>query len=163
MDNPVILIAILIIAAMVMIFLEILTPTFGIMAVLAVVAIVGAIFVGFNISPVAGAIATIIVLLVIPAYTIILVKRLPKSRIGGRLFLKQSQDLSGDVGPDVNLSDLVGKSGVAQTLLRPSGTVIIDGRRLTARAESGHIEKDAAVMVARVEGNELIVRQAGRQ
>ena len=60
-----------------------------------------------------------------------------------------------------DLSGLVGKSGLAATVLRPSGAVEVGGGRFDARAEKGFIERGEAVEVLRVESGELIVRRSG--
>lgn len=55
-------------------------------------------------------------------------------------------------------SALVGKRGVAATVLRPSGAVEVEGKRYDARSERGVVDKGIAVEVTRVEGVELIVK-----
>jgi membrane-bound serine protease (ClpP class) len=46
------------------------------------------------------------------------------------------------------LDALVGRQGVAVTMLRPSGQVVIDGRRFEAKVEVGGIDTGEAVVVA---------------
>jgi membrane-bound serine protease (ClpP class) len=54
---------------------------------------------------------------------------------------------------------LVGRAGVAQTVLRPSGMAVIDGNRLDVVAESGMIAAGNAIKVVAVEGTRVIVRK----
>ena len=54
---------------------------------------------------------------------------------------------------------LVGKEGVAFTPLRPSGTGLIDGRRVNVAADGEFIEKDSPITVVEVEGNRIVVRK----
>ena len=54
---------------------------------------------------------------------------------------------------------LVGKEGVAFTPLRPSGTGVIDGRRVNVAADGEYIEKDSPIKVVEVEGNRVVVRK----
>ena len=63
----------------------------------------------------------------------------------------------GDCKSASALTSLMGKSGEAATILRPSGMAIIDGHRVDVSAEVGLIEKGSAVRVLRVEGNRVIV------
>ncbi len=56
---------------------------------------------------------------------------------------------------------LVGKEGVAFTPLRPSGTGLIDGRRVNVAADGEFIEKDSPITVVEVEGNRIVVRKTG--
>jgi membrane-bound serine protease (ClpP class) len=53
---------------------------------------------------------------------------------------------------------LRGKTGVAQTVLRPSGKVLIDGRMYDAYTRGDYIEKGAAVEVISDEGSTLKVK-----
>ena len=53
-----------------------------------------------------------------------------------------------------------GARGTVATVLRPSGSVLIDHHRYEASALSGFIEKGHAIVVVRVEGQHLVVRPA---
>ena len=55
---------------------------------------------------------------------------------------------------------LVGKEGVAFTPLRPSGTGLIDGRRVNVAADGEFIDKESPIKVVEVEGNRVVVRKA---
>ena len=54
--------------------------------------------------------------------------------------------------------ELVGLSGVAFTQLRPSGTALIQGRRVDVVTEGGLVEKGTALRVVAVEGMRVVVR-----
>lgn len=54
---------------------------------------------------------------------------------------------------------LLGKVGVAYTPLRPSGTGLIDGRRVNVAADGEFIERDSQITVVEVEGNRIVVRK----
>ena len=56
-------------------------------------------------------------------------------------------------------SGLVGREGVAQTVLRPSGMALLDGKRLDVVAESGVIGPGSAVKVVAVEGTRIVVQK----
>jgi membrane-bound serine protease (ClpP class) len=55
------------------------------------------------------------------------------------------------------LSNLVGKTGVTATVLRPSGKVVIDGIYYDSVSESGFIEKGMKVKVVRFENAQIYV------
>jgi len=55
------------------------------------------------------------------------------------------------------LNKLVGRDGIASTVLRPSGKVLIDNESYDGVSESGFIEKGAAVRVVRYENAQLYV------
>ena len=55
------------------------------------------------------------------------------------------------------LKDLVGKTGVVVTPLRPSGTILIDGKRVNVKTQARFIEKDQTVTVIASDGLDWIV------
>lgn len=56
-------------------------------------------------------------------------------------------------------TDLIGKQGVALTVLRPSGTVMIDNERLDVVTEGTYIDQGKKVLVVKAEGPRIIVRE----
>lgn len=82
----------------------------------------------------------------------------PRSRWGGRMMLDSSLT-SARASQNADAS-LVGREGVAQTVLRPSGIGRIDGKRLDVVAEAGMIEPGSRIRVVAVERNRIVVRQA---
>ncbi|WML25541.1 NfeD family protein [Neobacillus sp. OS1-33] len=60
---------------------------------------------------------------------------------------------------NINRIDLMGKEGIALTILRPAGTVIINSERVDVVSEGGFIEQNAAVKVIKVEGARIVVRE----
>jgi membrane-bound serine protease (ClpP class) len=81
---------------------------------------------------------------------------MPKSRLGKRFSLQASLDTakSSDGQPD-----LVGKTGVAETDLRPSGFARVDGEKLDVVANRGFIESGTAIEIAEVHGSRIVVRE----
>lgn len=149
----------LLIVTAVIFALEVVTPSFGILAVLGVGAYAGAVYFAFIVSPVVGFLFLLAGFLGTPLYLYGLVKILPRSPIGKRMFLKAAPSATNDAVPDAaSLAELVGKTGKAETYLRPSGVVRIDGRRVDARAERGMIDKGTSVTVLRAGGTDVVVR-----
>lgn len=60
---------------------------------------------------------------------------------------------------NVNRTDLLGKEGKALTILRPAGTIIINNERIDAVSEGGYIDQNARVIVIKVEGARIVVRE----
>jgi membrane-bound ClpP family serine protease len=60
---------------------------------------------------------------------------------------------------NINRTDLLGMEGIALTILRPAGTVIINNERIDAVTEGGFIEQNAIVKVINVEGARIVVRE----
>ena len=81
-------------------------------------------------------------------------KYFPESRMA-RKFI--SQGSVGELG--VDKPELLNRTGVALTRLRPSGVANINGRRVDVVTEGGLIERGAAVKVVAVEGSRILVRE----
>jgi membrane-bound serine protease (ClpP class) len=81
-----------------------------------------------------------------------LVKLLPRTPFGRPLVLEAT------LPPGPALLPAPGQTGRADTPLRPSGKVIVDGRRLDAVAEVGFLEAGTAIRVVRSEAGRVVVR-----
>ena len=81
---------------------------------------------------------------------------LPRSRLGRALVLEDTVGGVLDLG-----AALVGRAGVADTALRPTGKVLIDGRRLDVVSSGAFIEAGSAVEVLAVDGARIIVQRRG--
>ncbi len=91
-------------------------------------------------------------------FSIMLSKQLFAGRRIRGLALDTIQDLAeGYVGVDMMQKTLVGKTGVAQTILRPSGKVIVDDEIYDAKSLTGWIDKGIAVKILRYEAGQLYV------
>lgn len=157
------LLVVLVAAAMVFVLLEILTPTMGLLSVLAAGAMVGAVVVAFMVSPLLGVLVIVGLALGMPVYIYALVKYLPNSPWGRKLFLAKQADPTASGTPAAGTyAELVGSTGTAETMLRPSGAIRVKGRRVIALAESGVIEKGAAVVVIKADGTNVVVRKVAR-
>jgi len=80
-------------------------------------------------------------------------KFFPQSRFA-RVFI--SQRTVGDIGTD--RPELLNQAGTALTTLRPSGTAMINGKRVDVVTEGSLIESGTAVKVVAVEGLRVVVR-----
>ncbi len=86
------------------------------------------------------------------------------NRLFGSLALETAQNRSdGYVSFDTEKQhSLIGKSGTAHTVLRPSGKVLIEGDVYPAVAETGFITKGTAIVVRKEEQGQLYVIEAGK-
>jgi membrane-bound serine protease (ClpP class) len=85
-------------------------------------------------------------------------RRVGTSNLFRGISLAAQQDKAeGYISIDVHQKDMIGKSGTAYTVLRPSGRVRIEGELFDAMAEVGYIEKGAPVKVIRDEAGQLYV------
>lgn len=80
------------------------------------------------------------------------------SFFGSRITLKTAQPTNeGYSSADNSLKELVGKTGIAETVLRPSGTVIINGELYDAKSQYGYIDKGTEIKVVKYETTQLYV------
>lgn len=159
--EPLTIVLLLLVAAMVLAFMEILLPSFGLLSAASVAAIFAAVYVAFGYATWLGFVLLPIVIVGGILYLSFVVKILPKTPIGKRMFLSKARDATGQATPEADTYDqMIGQKGTAATLLRPTGMVQIDAKRLPARAESGMIEKDTPLVVVGSDSMNLIVRKA---
>lgn len=81
-------------------------------------------------------------------------KFFPESRIARRF---TSRSAVGELG--VTKPELLDRTGVAITQLRPSGTAFINGKRVDVVTEGVLIEQGASLRVVAVEGMRIVVRE----
>ncbi|MEO6184573.1 MAG: NfeD family protein [Verrucomicrobiota bacterium] len=80
-------------------------------------------------------------------------KYFPKSRLARPLV---SRSAIGDIGAEQ--PDLLNQTGTAYTNLRPSGTALIDGKRIDVVSEGALIDKGTPIKVIAIEGMRVVVR-----
>lgn len=87
----------------------------------------------------------------------LLAKYLPKSTAFNKLVLAESEKADKGFVSYPSEKDLIGKTGVAFTTLRPGGTAEIDGKRVDVVADSEYINQGTQIKVLRVEGIKVVV------
>jgi membrane-bound serine protease (ClpP class) len=85
------------------------------------------------------------------------IKCFPKTAAGKKMILTETQ--TGGRAHSLQAGDWVGREGVAQTVLRPAGAALIDGKRLDVVAESGMIESGSPIKIVAVHENRLVVKK----
>lgn len=157
------MIVVLLLTAMVLIVAEICTPFFAMLATLAIIAAGVAVYLAWAIHPLFGLVLGVVTIVGLPIYAIAAVRILPRTILGRKLYLRRAVAPPGEATPEAEtLSDLVGRRTTAETLLRPSGMIRIDGRRIVAQSESGLIEKGEEVTIVSAAGSHVVVRQVRR-
>ena len=85
------------------------------------------------------------------------IKYFPKTPAGKRMILAETQ--TAVRAQSLRETDWIGREGVAQTVLRPSGMALIDGQRHDVVAESGMIESGSPIKIVAVHENRLVVKK----
>ena len=82
--------------------------------------------------------------------------RSPLSRIA----LNTTQDISeGYIGVDSNLKNMIGKTGISATILRPAGKILIEEELYDAVAQTSYIEKGTSIKVVGISSGQLLVNK----
>lgn len=82
---------------------------------------------------------------------------LAKTRAGKNLRLDAEQRVEDGYSNMASEMSLIGAEGVAMTMLRPSGTIELNGRRIDAVANGTFVEPGQPVRVIEVHGNRVVV------
>ncbi|WP_404403963.1 nodulation protein NfeD [Jeotgalibacillus malaysiensis] len=91
---------------------------------------------------------------------VIMVKFLGKNlHMLKKIILSDSTNTESGYVSNVNRHELIGQTGITRTALRPSGTIIIENERIDAVSEGSYINKDVKVLVVKVEGSRIVVRE----
>ena len=142
-----------------MIIVELLMPTVGLLAGLGVAAMLYSIVLALGGD--IGALAALGIALVIAVVLFLLiVSRLPSSRLWNKIVLQNSSRTEEGYVSAAEQSELVGKTGEVLTELRPSGTARIDGRPVDVISEGAFIQKGKSIVVLSVNGSRVVVREA---
>ena len=144
---------------LVFVFAEVFFVSFGILAVLAAAAFIGACVSAFAISTDVGIYFLIAVALLAPTSTLIAFHLFPRSPLGRHLV---ARGLSFDAQKSFDDRDLelVGQSGVAEGPLRPAGIARIGGRRVDVVTRGELIDHGEQVQVLEISGNRVVVGRA---
>ncbi len=86
----------------------------------------------------------------------VVMERLPFSKFGRSMMLEETNQT-----PDQedSFKKFVGQNGKAVSLCRPTGVALILGKRIDVISESGFIEEGRSLVVTRVEGSQVRVRE----
>lgn len=150
----------LLVAALVFLVIEVFTPGFGFPGMLGLLLLASACFVQFMFGSPSAAMWILAISLAVLAVCLIFVFRsLSKGRLS-RSFLVLNDTVSAAGGNDETKEKaLVGQAGITETLLRPAGIAVIDGKRVDVVSEGAFIEPKTPVTVTAVEGTRVIVRR----
>ncbi len=157
--------AVLLIIGTIFIIVEIFQPGFGFFGISGIVLVILGIAIRLYKSERGSPIIQFFVMLlcvtlVVGIALIIMVHSMKKGRLS-RTSLVQSTTAvpSGITKGTEDFTQLVGKCGVASTVLRPSGNALICGKLYSVVAQSNLIESGRDIEVVSVEGVKIIVRE----
>ena len=157
MNDRLLLPIILQLVGVVVIIAEIILPSGGILSIVALGVFGYSLFIVFNeISMTIGFSFVAADLILIPVLVIVGLKLLVKSPVTLRKTLSRKEGVSSQSS---ELESYVGTQGNAVTDLRPAGIAVINGKRVDVVTRGEYLEKDSAIIVTAVTGNQIIVRK----
>jgi len=145
-------------AGVLMIIVEILLPTVGLLAGLGVAAMLYSIVLALG-GDIGALTALGIALIISVVLFLLIVSRLPSNKLWNKVVLQNRSRTEEGFVSAVGKPELVGKSGEVLTELRPSGTARIDGRLVDVISEGAYIQKGKHIVVLSVNGSRVVVRE----
>jgi membrane-bound serine protease (ClpP class) len=143
--------------AVVVIIAEIIIPSGGILSIIAAGLLGYSLYAVFTeVSNFAGMVFVIADVILLPVVLVIGIKLLARSPATLKTQLSKTDGYSSQ---SAELSAYAGGTGTAITNLRPSGTALINGRRVDVVSRGEYIEKNTPVTVVAVDGNRVVVKQ----
>lgn len=147
----------LIVAALVLVFFEVILPG-GILGLIAGICIIVAAWVAGAEYGSGGAILTLLAsALAVGLLVYIEFKLIARTSLGNAFFLKSS--VTGHSNRAQAEASVVGQEGIAITRLNPSGKVAISGETYQAHSQDGYIEVDSAIRVVDQDNFKLIIKK----
>jgi membrane-bound serine protease (ClpP class) len=138
--------------------LEVFIPSGGLFGFFAFVAIVASMVMAFRQDTTTGLSFIAVAIFAVPIAIGLAFKLWPKTPMG-KAFLGDLPKEE-EVKPEDPRRALVGRVGVAQSLMLPSGSVLIDGQLIDAVSQGIAIDPGDPVVVVEVKANRVMVRPA---
>ena len=149
----------LLLAALALGFLELFVPSGGVLAILAILAILGSIIFAYMHSAVFGTVLLFVIVIGLPFLVWYMLKIWQSTPIGRRMLLDPAEDPALAPNEDIERhKSLLGKSGITKSLMMPGGIIEIEGHSFDAVSEGIPIDVGTSIEVIHVDGINLTVR-----
>ena len=140
-------------------FLEVaIIPGFGIAGIIGIAFLVVAIILAFiNLSmnmAIAATVAAVLGLILLLMWFMYI---FPHTRLGKNFVLQADSSTENGFVAVRDLSEFIGKEGVAASMLRPSGVAKIDGERIDVITDCEYLEKGTKIRVIKAKSGRIIV------
>lgn len=147
--------------AMVLLTVEIFLPTAGTVGIAALLVAIAAVVAAFAHGVVYGSIFLLAIVIAIPFLFAAAVKIWPYTPIGRMILIGDitKENVMPKDSHYVRVADQIGKIGIAQTKMYPSGIVLIEEQKFDAISKGFPIDAGEAIKVVSVQGNRLQVRK----
>lgn len=138
--------------------IEVFIPGFGVFGICGICCILGSFYfaLGGNRPALYWLTGGLVVVLAVFA---LLIKYLPSNPAWKLVVLKNQQENKTGYTSTPNLAHYLGKTGTAVSMLRPSGTALIDGKRVDVVADGEFLENGESLVVFKVVGSKIFVQK----
>lgn len=152
--------ALLLLLGLGLVVLEMFIPSAGFLGFLSALSIVTAIVLAFFDGPATGLAFVVTTVVAVPSVLATAVKVWPETPMGRRFLLgvPTPEDVMPDSPLRRELKSLVGKFGVAKSMMLPSGVVQVDDQMVDAIGQGVAIEPGQRIRVIEVRGTRVVVR-----
>ena len=141
---------------------EVLFPSFGVLSILATLAIIGAIFLAFREDNATGANFLIATILLLPLSVFFGLKVFPHSPMGKKM-VAAGLSFDSETATDPRDRVLEGTEGEVEADCRPAGVARLAGRRVDVVSRGEWIEAGQRVKVVEVSGNRVVITPVDSQ
>jgi membrane-bound serine protease (ClpP class) len=143
------------------VIVELFVPAAGLVGLLGLGSIIGSVVTAYrDHGTVMGTVMLVTALVLVPLCIILYFKIFPRTFIGRRLILHDTQDREKGYASYTasRYEDLLGSEGTAITVLRPSGSARIDEHKYSVVTGGEYLDAGSRVRVIKVEGSRIIVK-----
>jgi membrane-bound ClpP family serine protease len=159
--DPIVWSVLLLLVGLLLLCAEVFIPSGGLLGFLSIASLVSGIVLAFyHRGSEMGLLFLIATALAVPAALTVAFRYWPQTPMGRRLLLEvpSSEEVLPDSPQRQRLRQLVGKFGVAKSVMMPSGAVLVEGQTIDALSEGIPIEVGQPIEVIEVHGTRVVVR-----
>lgn len=147
----------LIISGIILLLIEMMIPGFGIFGLTGLLLLLWGIYDGLGGGPMA--MITVMALSIVGVIVLWwIISVFPKTKVGDRLTLRLQSTKEKGYASHPDPTVWLGKIGVAKTVLRPSGTIVVDDTFLDVVTDGEFYEPGTEVIIISVTGGRIVVR-----
>lgn len=145
------------IAGVALLVVEVFVPGFGLPGISGMVLLVAGVMLTWNNYGMAAGLSVSLIALALAGIAVSMsIKSASHGRISRSALILKDETPAAD---NEALAALLGQEGVTTSVLSPVGMAEFDGVRLEVLSECAYLGKDVKVVVHRIEGNHIIVRE----
>ena len=152
-----------ILIAMLLLTVEVFLPTAGTVGIAALLVTIAAVAAAFLHSVLYGSIFLLLIVVAIPFLFAAAVKIWPHTPMGRMILIGdiKKENVVPQSSHYQSVADQIGRIGVAQTKMYPSGIVLVEDKKFDAVTQGFPIEAGESIKVVSVQGNRLHVQKHG--